>query len=138
VPSPRTTRLATTGFYDRRATRKDDLFLAPEEIRLRSGAFASSFLENATGFQVLRKHNKRRVVSKRSGCEPGIFIDGQFIRTGLDRNGLDLGTLDELVPSGDVFALEAYRRAPAEFQPRLEPGQPDCGAVVVWTRRYAG
>ena len=62
-------------------------------------------------------------------CIPPIYLDGFRFES----NGI---SIDEIVPPGEVAAIEMYPRAmqrPAEF---TDLGA--CGVLVVWTRAYLG
>lgn len=126
------------GFYDRMRSSADGIFVTPEEVEKRHALNASDYLEMKPGVRLAGPVGRRRVFLRNSNCEMAIFIDGFFVRSGRDMRGAQWGAFDELVMAADVYAIEIYRRAPAEFQASYLSGQAFCGAVAIWTRLYQG
>ena len=125
--------LVRSGFY-RRMQRGVGTFLSPTEIEAATSTRAIELLQGLSGVRMIVDSNglERIHVRGTSGyCVPNLFVDG--IRTEWGRTAM---RLDEIVPLGDVYAVEVHRGVsgiPIEFG-----SFNDCGVLVFWTKQGRG
>lgn len=127
-PADTVVALEKNGFYDRRLT---------------SGAPSSAFQtwEKLQGLTLL---SDVATLSARQVCSSNLYINGlrvtgkelQRFEPGRVPNHLRRNPVDELVTAQEVLAIEMYRpsEVPPEYNMTRPPGQPDCGATLIWTR----
>jgi len=120
--------------FDRRRAQGIGTFITPREIEMRGASIASDIFRQVpvvrlvhtpSGFGI-RFPTILSIRRSNEDCVPMIWVDGQRAP------GLEI---DE-IGSRDITAVEIYRGAstvPAEF---ATGGKTQCGAVVVWTKRY--
>lgn len=114
--------------FERRRRLGHGVFLDPDALAARRALVFTDLLRGVPGVEIVNHDLMTRGILMRSAlggtrCEPLLVIDG--VRIPL------LGTsIDDLVPTGAVRAVEVYPRriqAPPEYQTE------DCGSIVVWT-----
>lgn len=120
--------------FDRRRAQGFGTFITPGEIEVRRASVASDIFRQVpvvrlvhtpSGFGI-RFPTILSIRRSSEDCVPMIWVDGQRAP------GLEI---DE-IRSGDIAAIEIYRGAstvPVEF---ATGGKTQCGAVVIWTKRY--
>ncbi len=117
-------------------------FITPEEIKRHHQALATSYVGATPGVVVLHAHGRGIVTMRGQGttrCLPIILLDGAPIPLDNQRS------LDDLIPAGDVYAIEVYnnpRQVPqwvGSYMTRVGEGSrtmtTGCGAILVWTDR---
>jgi hypothetical protein len=130
--------LLRVGFYERR-DRGFGRFLTREDMDKKVAVQFSDLLRGVHGVRLVPGPfgTDRPVFSRASitdrlrgrTCSPMIYLDG--ISWGSGGMGIEL---DDLVPPGDVEAIELY--ANALEAPGLYGGpRARCGVIVIWTRR---
>lgn len=120
--------------FDRRRAQGVGTFITPRDIEARRASMASDIFRQIPVVRLVHTPTGLgirfpTILSMRRSdddCVPMIWVDGQRAP------GLEI---DE-IRSGDITAIEIYRGAstvPMEF---ATGGRTQCGAVVVWTKRY--
>jgi hypothetical protein len=118
------------GFYERMRLGQG-IFVEREEFLRRNASGVTDVLRGRNGINIIRDQSNNPVVFGRNltgagYCAMGVLLDGVYVNT----QGM---SLDQLVNTQDVRAVEVYKSGPAvpsEFQRR----ETDCGAVIIWTR----
>lgn len=135
-PADTVRSLELNGFYDRRQT---------------SGAPSSAF-QTSEKIERLTLLSEVFRLSGRNVCMNNLYINGARVsgagvgtfagrRAGAFRgsfvpNNLRKEPIDQLLTSQDVLAIEMYRSSevPPQYNATRPPGQPDCGATLIWTK----
>ena len=120
--------------FDRRRAQGLGTFITPGEIEGRRASVASDIFRQVpvvrlvhtpTGFGI-RFPTILSMRRSAEDCVPMIWVDGQRAP------GLEI---DE-IRSGDIAAIEIYRGASTVPMDFATGGRTQCGAVVIWTKRY--
>lgn len=120
--------------FDRRRSQGVGTFITPREIAERRATVSSDIFRQVPVVRLVQTPNGLGIrfpsilSIRRSNedCVPMLWIDG------MRAPGMEI---DE-IRSGDITAVEVYRGAstvPMEF---TTGGRTQCGAVVIWTKRY--
>lgn len=121
----RRTRLAGTGFHQRKANGNGTFFTRDEIERMRPRTL-SDVMRRVPGASVFSTGSGWSSANFRGGrrsCPVQFYVDGTFTS----------GMLMDEVRAEDVEALEIYRGA-ATLPPEFNKGSAMCGAIVIWTR----
>lgn len=120
--------LEVNGFYDRRQT---------------SGAPSSAF-QTSDKLERLTLLSDVIRLSGREVCMSNLYINGARVSgsgvatfgRGRRPNNLRRDPIDGLLTAQEVLGIEMYRpsEVPAQYNVTRPPGQPDCGATLVWTK----
>ena len=114
------------GFYDR-MQRYDGTFITPAELETRKPSLASQILRGVGGVTLLRDDQGRYTWPYGRGplgyCLMLVFLDGIEVQ----------GSIDALIPVGQIKAVEVYPRR-AVTPPEFLKANDQCGAVAFWTR----
>jgi hypothetical protein len=129
------TRLASWGFYDRRAgytTMGTGLvhFLEYEDIKKRNPIMVSDVFRDLSGVWVQPTGRRSSRVVGRMGCDLTVFVDGVRFRLGRGES------IDDLILAQTLAAIEVYPRAP--YPAQYAPYGNACGSIVIWTGWVSG
>jgi hypothetical protein len=120
VGTPRSDRLVSVGFYERRAYFGERLgegrFLEREDIERRNPFNVSDIFQDVPGV-----HVRGGRITMRRGCSPTLVVNGFTVR----------GGAFNLVPSS-ILAIEVYSGLAVPGQYALDRG--GCGVIMFWTR----
>ena len=123
--------------FDRRRRQGIGAFITPRQVEERRASVSSDLFRQLPMVQLVRLPGGGTglrfptILSIRRSsedCVPMLWLDGQRAP------GLEI---DE-IRAGDILAIEIYRGAstvPADF---ATGGRTQCGAIVIWTKRYLG
>lgn len=134
-------RLARSGFYERQRKNAAGTFIGEEEIarRREAGAKVTDLIRNARGITVEHVGGMPVVYSTRGAdsillgrCRPQLYIDGHLFRIPLDDQGRPMLSLDQVVVTEEIAAIEVY--ASGISAPFGLGGGGGCGSVAIWTR----
>ena len=127
-PADTVRSLEVAGFYDRRQT---------------SGAPSSAF-QTSDKLERLTLLSDVIRLSGREVCMSNLYINGARVSgsgvatfgRGRRPNNLRRDPIDGLLTAQEVLGIEMYRpsEVPAQYNVTRPPGQPDCGATLVWTK----
>ena len=127
-PADTVRALELNGFYDRRQT---------------SGAPSSAF-QTSDKLERLTLLSDVIRLSGREVCMSNLYINGARVSgsgvatfgRGRRPNNLRRDPIDGLLTAQEVLGIEMYRpsEVPAQYNVTRPPGQPDCGATLVWTK----
>lgn len=127
-PADTVRALELNGFYDRRQT---------------SGAPSSAF-QTSDKLERLTLLSDVIRLSGREVCMSNLYINGARVSgsgvgtfgRGRRPNNLRRDPIDGLLSAQEVLGIEIYRpsEVPAQYNVTRPPGQPDCGATLVWTK----
>lgn len=121
VATSRRSRLATSGFYERRK-QGQGYFLTRQEFEKRSPTRPSDVFRMMPGVQVVPTRRPGSAMLQFRGCTPDLVLDGVPL--------VGPTSVDDIVHVGDIEAVEV--QSGAHFQTR--PGASPCGTVTIWTR----
>lgn len=121
------------GFH-RRRKRGAGYYITREMLEKSPAKTVYEALESVPGLRVVGAGARgyRLEVPRRPGCPPTIYVDGLPFPMGEDGLAIVNST-----PTAEVEGIEVYRglsEMPAEFAGHA----PECGAVIIWTRRGSG
>jgi hypothetical protein len=127
------TRLASWGYYDRRAQYStmgsgQTHFLGLEDIRRRNPMRVSDVFRDLAGTRVAVMGGTDVQVRRADGCRFTFFLDGAELRMSSD------DSVDDFLMASHLSAVEVYVRPPfpAEYFPNAF-GPKACGSVVLWS-----
>jgi len=133
VPLVMDTRLASWGYYDRRAQFStmgsgQTHFLGLEDIRKRNPLRVSDVFRDLAGTRVISMGGTSVQVQRPDGCRFTFFLDGTELRMNSD------DSIDDFLMASHLSAVEVYVRHPfpAEYSPNAF-GARACGSVVLWS-----
>lgn len=124
-------------FMRRRERQPFGRFVGPEEIERIRPVHASQVLHRLPRVQVLGDFRRQVTLpmqpptASTDRCTPNVYVDGVPLHVGGEIS------IDELVPAGNLAAVELYESpafTPGEFSAHQDPG---CGVLVFWTRAAA-
>lgn len=133
ITEERVLREGLKGFYERQHQAVSGIFVAREEIASRNTAILSDVLQSKRGVHLvsltgsgIRKGVRFATYStKRQGCVPDMWVDGQFAQ-GMEIDDLSANTVEA------IELYDTFSTVPMQFSPK--GGSIPCGTVVVWTR----
>ncbi|HSW31065.1 MAG TPA: TonB-dependent receptor [Longimicrobiales bacterium] len=117
----RRSRLATSGFYERRR-QGQGYFITRQEFEKRSPTRPSDIFRTMPGVQLVPTPRLGSAVLRFRGCTPDVVLDGILL--------VRPTSVDDIVRVGDIEAVEL--KSGAYLQTR--PGASPCGTVTIWTR----
>jgi len=126
----RSMRLRQNGFYDRQRQGLGAFMTADRIDEMRPPRVTYLF-RYMRGFTVIPGPGTSEYVISSRGrrCLPQVYIDGMLSA----RTPRDQRDVLEMVPPGDVAAIEAYSSA-SEVPPQYNATNSACGVIVIWTR----
>jgi hypothetical protein len=126
----RSMRLRQNGYYDRQRQGLG-AFMTKDRIDEMRPPRVTNLFRYLRGFTVIPGPGTSEyvVTSRGRRCLPQVYIDGLLSA----RTPRDQRDVLEMVPPGDVEAIEAYSSA-AEIPPQYNATNSACGVIVIWTR----
>jgi hypothetical protein len=132
------TRLASWGYYDRKALFEERgtglaHFLELEDIRRKNPMRVTDVFRDLAGVRVVGTGGRRVRVRGLSGCSPTFYLDGVELRLAGQES------VDDYVIPSHLSAVEVYARPPypAQYAPRAR-GLSQCSSIVLWTGYVVG
>jgi len=121
VSSVRHSRLAMSGFYERRR-RGMGYFLTREEFEGRAVARPSDLFRMIPGVQIDAGRRGGEGYLRFRGCRPDLVLDGVPL--------VGPTSVDDILHVADIEAVEVQSGAYLQTRPAASP----CGTVTIWTR----
>ena len=123
--------LESKGFYERMQSNTGD-YMTGEQIRRRNAYNLPDLLRGMRGVKIQRVNTRNEVYITGTNCLPQIVLDGVTVRWG-GRQLVTLQSLDDLVPTQHIDAIEVYR-AGSGAPPEYQGPNSACGIILLWTR----
>lgn len=121
VSSGRRSRLATSGFYERRRGGQG-YFATRQEWEARNPARPSDIFRLMPGVQVVPGRLGGSGILRFRGCRPDLVLDGVPLAGPT--------SVDDILQVADIEAVEVQSGAYLQTRPGASP----CGTVTIWTR----
>jgi hypothetical protein len=121
VATSRRSRLATSGFYERRR-QGQGYFVTRQEFEKRNPTRPSDIFRTMPGVQLVPTSRPGSAVLRFRGCTPDLVLDGVLL--------VNPTSVDDIVHVGDIEAVELQSGAYLQTRPGASP----CGTITIWTR----